>query len=328
MSITGIAGHDDPILSRLAFGVGRLHKHDIGTAYRTVRRAYDLGIRHFDASVYYGNGAGHALLGRLILEVEGSPDLYVSTKIGHFVDGFPGATALYRNPEALWALVHECYRMLRGRIDLLQIHEADLACWWVDDPPREHRFLKPDVTCDFRGAPAVRVLERARETGVCRHIGVTGNTSGVLSRVASELDVDTVMCAYNLDPIFRGAEEHIMPVARKHGLAFLSAGVLQGGSFARPHELDRWYRSDERIVERFNRFAAIQAESGLPAVELVLRWMLAVPGVDLWVLGASHPDQIDETVRVLRKGELPSDLQDALDGLALPGADRFSSTSS
>lgn len=325
MSITDIPDHDDPLLSRLAFGVGRLQKHDIGTAYRTVRRAYDLGIRHFDASVYYGNGAGHAVLGRLILDVGDTEKLYVSTKIGHFVDGFPGAEGLYRNQEALWGLVHECYRMLRGRIDLLQIHEADLASWWIDDPPPDHRFLPRNASCDFAGAPVMQIIERARDTGVCRHIGVTGNTSTVLSRVASELDVDTVMCAYNLDPIFRGVEENIIPVAHDHGLAVLSAGVLQGGAFVRPHDLQRWYRNNERIVARFERFASIQRESGLPAVELVLRWMLVVRGVDLWVLGASHPDQVEETMAALRKGPLPQDLQDALDELSLPGIDPFSS---
>ena len=325
MSTIAIPDHRDPLLSRLAFGVGRLHKHDIGTAYRTVRRAYDLGIRHFDASVYYGHGVGHAILGRLIQEVDDPGRLYVSTKIGHFVEGFPGARDLYRNYDALWGLVHECYRMLHGRIDLLQIHEADLAWWWLDEATPGTRFLPPDASCDFAGAPVMRIMERARETGICRHIGVTGNTSTVLSRVASNVDVDTVMCAYNLDPIFRGVEENILPVAHDRGLAVLSAGVLQGGAFVRPHDLQRWYRNDERIVARFERFASIQEESGVSAVELVLRWMLQVPGIDLWVLGASHPDQVEETMEALRKGPLPRDLQNALDELSLPGIDPFSS---
>ncbi len=326
MSSIDLPNKDDPLLSRLAFGVGRLHKHDLGTAYRTVRAAYDHGIRHFDTSVYYGFGLGQTVLGQLIADVGDRDTLFISTKIGHFQKEFPGAKDLYRNEEALWGLVHECYRQLRGPIDLLQIHEADLALWWDSSEPEEgRRFVQADVEYEFRTAPVMRALGRARDSGVCRYTGATGNTSEALSRVVSAIDVDTVMCAYNLDPIFRGAQANLLPVVRERGLFYLSAGLLQGGSYVRPRNFDRWYHRDERIVERFTRYAEIQEESGLTGAELVSRWMLSVPDVGCWVLGASHPDQVDETMRVLRKGPLPADLQAALDALALPGVDPFSS---
>ena len=323
MSALDIPDLDDPLLSRLAFGVGRLTKHDIGTGYRTIRRAWDLGIRHFDGSVYYGHGVGHALMGRLIDDV-GGDDLFISTKIGHMYDGFPDAKVLYRSADVLWGLVHECYRLLRGRIDLLQIHEADMAYWWsAPDEATGSRYVRTGAGSDFAVAPAVRVLERARDTGVCRFIGISGNTSGVLSRVAGGLQVDSVMCAYNLDPIFRGVQENLVPLARTRGFFLMAAGVAQGGSYVRPRDLHRWLHRDERIVERFERFAVIHEESGLSGAELVHRWMLSAPGVDRWVLGASHPDQVDETMRFLRNGPLPADLQTALDALALPGVEPF-----
>jgi hypothetical protein len=50
--------------------------------------------------------------------------------------------------------------------------------------------------------------------------------------------------------------------------------------------------------------------------------MLSVESVDRWILGASRPSQIEETMTILRKGPLPADLQTALDDLAVPGLDR------
>ena len=65
--------------------------------------------------------------------------------------------------------------------------------------------------------------------------------------------------------------------------------------------------------------ARIEKESGLPALELLLRWALSVDGVDRWVLGASRPEEIEETMAILRRGPLSADLQSALDNLAAPG---------
>ena len=309
----------DKLCSRLAFGTGRLHRGDLANVEATIRRAYDVGIRHFDSSVAYDSGVAHAGLARLLRDVpEG--DVFVSTKIGHFGRTFPGYRELYRNAEALWGVVHECHRLLLGRIDLLQIHEADLRFWWDPDAPDEPLcFIEADY--DFEAAPVTEVMSRARRLGVCRYTGVTGNSAAPLARAARALAIDSVMCAYNLDPLFRGTLEFVAPVCRERGLLLLAAGVLQGGAYRDPlHPPDRIARV-EGARERLAEFHEIQEQSGLPAVELLLRWSLSVPAVDRWVLGASRAEQVDHTMASLRTGPLPVDLHSALDVLALPDSD-------
>lgn len=311
----------DDLCSRLAFGTGRLHAHDLANVEATIRRAYDLGIRHFDSSVGYDHSVPHAALARLLRDVP-ERDIFISTKIGHFRPTFPQYRDLYRNADAIWGVVHECHRMLLGRIDLLQIHEADLRFWWDPHAPDTHTpYLEPEVEYDFAQAPVTRVMARAKSTGVCRYTGVTGNSATPLARVIGHIELDTIMCAYNLDPIFRGTMEFVAPAARACGLHLMAAGVLQGGSYLHPKNLPPYLARIANVPEKFRDFHRVQTQSGLSAVALLLRWSLSIEEVDRWVLGASRPEQIEQTMAILRQGPLESDLQDELDRLAIPHLD-------
>ncbi len=310
----------DDLCSRLAFGTGRLGRGDLANVEATIRAAYEEGIRHFDSSVGYDNAVPHAALARLLRDVP-EDDVFISTKIGHFRPTFPGFRELYRNADVLWGMVHECHRMLLGRIDLLQIHEADTRFWWDPDAREEKpTFMAPDADYDFANAAVTRVIARAKAEGVCRYVGATGNSARELAHAVEHLDVDTVMCAYNLDPVLRGATTHVAPVARKRGLLFMAAGVLQGGAYREPLDPPARLTRVPEASERFARFHRIQQDAGLSAVELLLRWALSVEEVDRWVLGASRPEQVKQTMGILRKGPLPADLLEALDDLALPEA--------
>ena len=316
----------DALLDRLAYGTGRLYRGDLALNEATVRRAYDLGIRHFDSSIGYGSAVPHAALGRLVNDPAVDRDsLFISTKIGKVGTDFPDPYSLYHNEDFLWGQVHECFRMLRGKIDLLQIHEADTRYWWSDGQDPDQPVSEADVdsgTLAVAPSAALSTLERARTQGVVRYVGITGNyaaqLAAVLRAAAEHVAVDSVMCAYNLDPVYQGTLEHVVPAARASGTTVLSAGILQGGAYRTPLELPRHVKGDPRVEPRFAEFDAIQKQSGMQAVELLLRWMLSAEGVDRWILGSSGPEQLDQTMEYLRRGLLPDDLQAALDALATP----------
>jgi aryl-alcohol dehydrogenase-like predicted oxidoreductase len=227
--------------------------------------------------------------------------------------------SLYRDEGALWGAVHESSRILRHHVDLLQIHEADRSYWWAEDAGSQKTVARSEDLDGCSEAPVVRVMERAKREGVCRFVGATGNSAGPLRTVCENLAIDSVMCAYNLDPIYRGAAEKIAPLAEERGLLFMAAGIFHAGSFMRPQNLPDRLASDPSVKKRFERFAHICEESGLPPAELLLRWTTAFPRVNRWVVSASSPQQIENTVEMMRRGPLPDDLHRVLEDLALPG---------
>ena len=311
-----LAGGDP--LDRLVMGSGTF-KHDLNTRVAVIQCALALGIRRFDTSPFYGHGMSQAVVGEALGKQR--DEVFVATKLGHFGHHYPGAEALYRNREVLWGQLHENVRSLRRPPDLLQIHEADQRVWWHEPAAGRGRLLDADEPCNYSAAPVMEVLRDALDQGLCRHIGITGNQPAPLTTVLSGVDVDTVLVAYNFDPIFRSAGETLMPLSAAQGGTVLLASVFQSGAYHRPPEQSRRLTRAPQIIEHFERFQRLSESAGLGITELVMRFVFAAAPSAKVVLGASRPEQVEECVAAWLDGPLPADLHQAVDELALPGVE-------
>src|ERR671910_664336 len=110
--------------------------------------ALDAGLNVIDtAECYLGS---EELIGRAVAGRRG--DFYLFTKCGHPEQ--PGVDDW--RPESLLASIERSLRRLRtDRVDLVQLHSCSLA--------------------DLRKGDAIEALERARERGLTRYIGYSGD---------------------------------------------------------------------------------------------------------------------------------------------------------
>ena len=302
----------------VGLGGGMQNKYSLADGVATVHRALELGITYFDTSPYYGVGSGRygtgasqALMGEAL---DGRPERYLlATKVGHLA-----APPRFRSPDALRTQIEESLRLLRrDSVDTLQVHEADWQWWWTDDPPQERRApIDPDY--DFIGAPVMQVLQEAKEDGLCRFIGVTGNTSNNLTQVLRHVDVDVCLPAFNYDVLRRGARLEVMPVARDNNVAVVLGGIFQAGREADVHpewltSPPDWMTPD--LKDRMERLYTIQRAYDLSLVELTIRYLLADDGISTILVGAASPAEIEESVAAAEKGPLTADLHQALEQL-------------
>ena len=150
-------------------------------AKAVVERAWELGIRSFDTAPYYGSGLAERRLGNAL---RGRPrdELVVSTKVGRLLrpgdPGWHGAPPLeayfdFSYDAALRSLDESLERLGLDRVDIALVHD-------------------PDDHYEEALVGAFRALERLRDEGVVRAIGVgikrteplrpTGGRSRLLSR--------------------------------------------------------------------------------------------------------------------------------------------------
>lgn len=281
-------------------------------AIETVRHALALGIRYFDTSVLYRSGASLAILGEALA---GRPEEhFLATKIGYFREA-----RHFRSVEAMHVQLRESLRLLRrDSVDLLQIHEADWDNWWADRTTVGHcRLFDVEGDFDFANAPVIQFLREAKQQGLCRHIGITGNHVRQLTRVIREIDgLDSVLVAYNYTPLNVTARRHLLPAAEAKGLATIVAGLFTfvyslpagwatEGSYLGP-------RSDRQLAE----LQKLQAASGLPMAELSLRFAAADPRLNVILVGACQPAEMDQNVAAFHRGPLPPDLHAAVEAIA------------
>jgi len=280
-----------------------------------VRRAVELGMNYFDTAPYYGNGQSQRVLGEALAQI--SEPVFVATKVGHLND-----RASYRNADAILAQAHENLRVLgRDHVDLLQLHEAEWRGWWSDNEP-SNVPINLEEALDYAGAPAMQALRKAREQGLCRFIGITGNTSALMGHVLKQVDVDSMLVAYNYDPIWRGAVNHAIPIAHEKGAAFISAGPLFNGKFAAVHlewldDPPAWMTAD--IAERYATLCEIRGKVGLSMPELAIRFVISDPNISTLLTASITVDQVQQNFDAAVAGPLPRDIHKLLNRIGLYG---------
>ena len=306
----GQTGED---VSLIGLGGACLDHSSYADGVATVRRALELGVSYFDTSPFYGNGASQAILGEAL---EGKSEKYLlATKIGHLAEADD-----FRSPAKLWAQFQENLRVLRRqRVGTLQIHESDWPLWWSDHPAPYEGAIRDDY--DFVNAPVMQVLREAKQRGLCRFIGLTGNSADETAGVLAQVDVDTYLPAFNYDLIRRSLRRQALPLARRKGVALILGGVFRDGRLAQVHP--EWLSSppdwmSPEFLERLGRLYALQKECGLSLVTLTIRYLVAEPAFSTILVGAGTPENLEECVVAGQAGALPDELQRAVEALGLP----------
>ena len=279
----------------------------------TVHRALELGIRVLDTSVMYLNGASQPIFGAALAGRADQP--FLATKIGYFND-----PRHYRSVEALHVQLQGNLRLLRrDSVDLLQMHEADWDQWWSDQPTlRKWELFDLEGSFDFANAPVVRFLREAKARGLCRRIGVTGNNSRHVGRVLRELDgIDSVLIAYNYQPLNTSAREHVIPIATAKGVAVMVAGLFTFVNSLPPDwRAEKGTYLGKNADQQLAQLKQLQQSCGVPMTDLAIRFVVADPKISTILVGAHEPAVIEQNVASFLRGPLPPDLHAAVDAIA------------
>jgi D-threo-aldose 1-dehydrogenase len=305
-------------------------------AGRTLRRAWDRGIRYFDTAPHYGLGLSERRIGA---ELRRRPrdEFVLSTKVGRLLvprerplerddDGFVVPGDLQRR----WDFSAEgVERSLRESLDRLGLDTVDIL--FAHDP---------DQAWDGAARQALAALARLRSAGLVSAIGIGTNATTGLGAVIRDGLVDVIMLANRYSLLDQEALEPVLEPARAHGVAVIAAGVFATGllSTAQPHDGATYdYRpADTSVRLRARRIAAICADHGVPLPAAALAFPLLHPAVAAVAVGMRTPQEVDEDCRhlatdipaglwpdlvaagIIPAGALPQRLSDA-DGPGHPG---------
>jgi aryl-alcohol dehydrogenase-like predicted oxidoreductase len=253
MGMAGVAG--------MAAMYGEVDKAE---AVRTLHRALEIGVDFLDTAEVYGPFANEAFIGDAIAGRRDSA--FIATKFGfNIVDG--RARGTNSKPDNIRAVCEASLRRLKtDRIDLFYQHRVD-----------------PDVPIE----EVVGTMAALQREGKIRFIGLSETGAATLERAARTHRIDALQSEYSLWE--RTVEDDILPVCRKHGIAFvpyspLGRGFLTGAvQRAEDYPESDYRRGDPRyqganfdanmaLVAEVRRIAA--ANAATPA-QVALAWLLA-----------------------------------------------------
>jgi L-glyceraldehyde 3-phosphate reductase len=280
-----------------------------------VRRAFDLGITHFDLANNYGPpyGSAEANVGRLLGQ-DFAPyrdELVISTKAGW--DMWPGPYGDHGSRKYLLASLDQSLtRLGLDYVDVFYAHRPD------QDTPLEETM----------GA-----LHAAVQQGKALYVGISSYGAERTRQAASILrDLGTPLLVHqpSYSMVNRWVETGLLDVLSELGVgcvAFTALaqglltskyldGVPDGSRAAGSHAtLSRQLLTDERIAD-LRRLNDVAAGRGQSLAQLALSWVLRDPRITSVVVGASLVQQLEDNVAAIGKTDFSDDELATIDGLA------------
>jgi L-glyceraldehyde 3-phosphate reductase len=290
----------------------------IETQRGILRRAFDLGITHFDLANNYGPPAGSAEtnFGRIFGEDFAAyrDEILISSKAGYFMwDGPYGEWGSRKN--LLSSLDQSLGRLGVDYVDVFYSHRPD------PDTPIEETM----------GALATAVQQ-----GKALYVGVSNYSPEQTRAAAAALAVHNIPLTlhqprYNM--FDRHIEDGLFPVLDEVGAGSIVFSPLAQGLLTDRY-LDgtvpadsraaegRWLNADritEEYLTRARGLNAIAEARGQSLAQLALTWVLRHPQVTSALIGASSVAQLENNVGALTSAPLTADEIEAIEEFAIDG---------
>ncbi|TXS56695.1 L-glyceraldehyde 3-phosphate reductase [Streptomyces sp. t39] len=281
-----------------------------------LRRAFDLGVTHFDLANNYGPPPGSAELnfGKIFAQ-DFAPyrdELVISTKAGYLMH--PG-------PYGEWG----------SRKYLLSSLDASLRRTGLDhvDIFYSHRFDKDTPLEETMGA-----LASAVQQGKALYVGVSSYTAeqtAEAARLLREMGVPALIHQPSYSMINRWIEDDgLLDTLEAAGMGCISfvplaqglltgkylKGIPEGSRATQGKSLDPGLLSDD-VVRRLNGLNDIAGERGQSLAQMALSWVLRDPRMTSALIGASSVRQLEENVAALAAPALTKDELERIDTFAV-----------
>lgn len=276
-------------------GVDRLEE-----AKSMLRRAFDLGITHFDLANNYGPPPGSAeqCLGRMLRE-DFRPhrdELVISTKAGYWMWDGP-----YGDGGSRKYLVSSIDQSLRR----LGLEYVDIFY--------HHR---PDPKTPL--AETMGALDHIVRSGRALYVGISNYTAEQTRAAADLLDELGTPCLihqpkYNM--FERWIERDLLATLRERGIGSIVfsplaqglltnkylKGIPDDSRIAKPHGFLKKEALTRGTLTKVRALNAIAAKRSQKLAQMAVAWVLRHPEVTSAVIGASSVEQIDDAVAALKK---------------------------
>ena len=282
-----------------------------------VRRAFDLGITHFDLANNYGPPPGSAEenFGRILkTDLAGHRDeLIISTKAGY--DMWPGPYGEWGSRKYLLASLDQSLK--RMGLDYVDIFYS-------------HRFDPETPLEETLGA-----LDTAVRQGKALYAGVSSYSAQRTSEAAAilrRLGTPPLIHQPSYSMLNRWIEAELLDVLKDQGIGCIVfsplaqglltdkylGGVPRGSRASHSGSMGPEMLTDENLA-KIRALNEIAAKRGQSLAQMAIAWTLRQPVVTSALVGASSVEQLEQNVAALNKKDFSPDELKEIDGHATEG---------
>jgi len=289
-------------VSRLALGTMTFGlQTEESVAHQILDKAASAGVNFLDVADVYPLGGGLATVGRTE-EIVGR---WLKGQRGSFIVATKAVGKMGPNPwdqgasrkHLLDAIDASLHRLQTDYVDLYQLHSDD-----AETPLDE----------------TLEALDAIVRSGRARYIGVSNFLGYRVAKALGRSDLKGWAHIISIQPryslLFREIERELLPLALEEGVGVIPYNPLAGGLLTGKHRpgsaptpgtrftlgtaaeryQDRYW--NERAFATVESLQRLAAEAGVSLTTLAVAWTLANPAITAPLLGASRPEQLDDSL--------------------------------
>ncbi|MFW0855375.1 L-glyceraldehyde 3-phosphate reductase [Cronobacter dublinensis] len=286
----------------------------VDTSRQLLRRAFDLGITHFDLANNYGPppGSAESHFGRILNEdfVAYRDELIISTKAGY---------TMWDGPYGDWGSRKYLISSLDQSLRRMGLEYVDIFYHHRPDPetPLEE---------------TMRALDHIVRQGKALYVGIS-NYPADRAREAidllAELGTPCVIHQPKYSMFERWVEDGLLDLLQEKGVGSIAFSPLAGGQLtdrylngipadSRAASGSRFLNPDQITdakLEKVRQLNALAAQRGQKLSQMALAWVLRDEKVTSVLIGASKTSQIDDAVGMLAKRDFSAQERAAIEAI-------------
>lgn len=229
---------------------------------KIINKAIDLGVNYIDTAASYGRGQSQLNIGRVMKTRRN--EVWLSTKTHD------------RTYDGSMRLLEESLKSLQtDHLDTWQLHNVQ---------------RKDQLDQIFANDGAIKAMEKAKDEGMIRHIGITGHFEPlILLEAIQKYPFDQILLAVNAADIhYLSFKNYLLPEAQKNGIGIVGMKVATRGRM-----LSTW--APPPIDEQPQRMAT--KLPGTITIKEALTYNMSLP-VSTTIIGIDNVAQIEEDVKI------------------------------
>src|SRR5689334_16945265 len=291
------------------------HERPYTTQRDICRRAFDLGVTHFDLANNYGPpyGSAEVNFGRILADDLGPyrDELIISTKAGY--DMWPGPYGEWGSRKyVLASLDQSLKRMGLDYVDIFYSHRPD------PDTPLEETMT---------------ALDQAVRQGKALYAGISSYSpeqTREASRILKELGTPCLIHQPVYSMFNRWVEDGLLKVLSEEGIGCIAfsplaqglltdkylKGIPEGSRASKPHGFLKAKNITKERLTQVRKLNDIAKERGQSLAQMAIAWVLRHPGMTSALIGGSSVQQVEDNVAALNNLKFTKDELKAIDKIA------------
>lgn len=279
-------------------------------AGKTVRGAFEAGIRYFDTAPLYGHGSSEIRLGQALKHFD-RESYVISSKVGRVLEpAQPSAIErdVFDNPMPYRPVFdfteHGANRSFHESLERLGTTYLDICL--VHDPDQSAAIILEDPHADVHVAQVMRdtwpALAELRDKGSLRAIGVGMNQWPMLRDFVETGRFDCILLAGRYTLLDQSSLDELLPACVRRNVSVIIGGPFNSGILATgavPGAMYNYSPASEEVLERVRGLQKVCDEFGVDMRAAALQFPLAHPAVATVIPGARSVNEVRENIRLM-----------------------------